>query len=194
MPKQHQFQGTASPKHPVLNTPAQMRRGATALLPAASGSPLIKVTPDLKVVKVWIDGATRVDYDMPIKHLPKVLVEAFRQLVRWQESNGLQLAPLTRSLRPPLKVRQKVGTPWYDLGAFWASGPHQKLQTEMRTVTEVDPETGRRFKAPVANRMVNGDDYLQQANGEISYRVGAYFTVREHLAELPVPRSRRSRQ
>jgi len=189
---------TASPKHPVLNTPAQMRRAAGLLLPASSGAPLVKSTPTLEVVKIWMDGTMSCEVEMiatpdsAAKFLPGFLLDAFSRLVRWKEAQGYQLAMWQPGLKPPKGEKYK----WAPMsgGRFWACGPFEALVFKMRQVPEVDPRTGRRKMVDVANRQTTGEDRLNETGGMVAYRVASYFTVRQHLAEVPVRKPQRRRQ
>ncbi len=189
---------TASPKHPVLNTPAQMRRGSTLLLPAVSGAPLVKSTPELGIQRVWLDGTMSCDVEMistpdrAAKYLPGFLLDAFSRLVRWKESQGYQLAFWEPGLKPPKGEKYK----WQPMsgGRFWACGPFEALVFKMRQVPHIDGVTGKRSMVDIANRQTTGEERLNETGGQVAYRVASYFTVRQHLAEVPVRKALRSRQ
>ena len=148
---------------PVLNTPGQLRRAALASGLASAGSPLIKVTPELEVRRVWIDGTHSADWDMPARHLPLFLRKAFDKLVAWKESEGYLLAP--KSNTPP----PKDGYDWkaYPGGRFWWAGPYEAIVINGKAI-----------------RNTTGEERLQETGGKIAYRVASYFYVREHLAEV----------
>jgi hypothetical protein len=189
----------ASPKHPVLNTPAQMRRASTLLLPAVSGAPLIKSTRDLAVTAVWMDGTASCDVDMiktPArvqKYLPGFLRKSFQTLVQWKESQGYVLAPYNPGQQPPRHAKRYN---WVAMegGRYWACGPFEALVIGGIKAREVDPRTGRSFDVEIARKHTVGDERLQETGGKVAYRVASFFTVRQHLAELPVRRDRHGKQ
>jgi len=160
---------------PVLNTPAQLRRVAGLLLPASVGAPLVRSTLNLGVRRVWVDGVYSIDYDMPDKFLAEKLLHAFSELVRWQESQGLLLAPFDRKALAPR--RSSNGLPWRRWkqdGRFWVSGPTQAL------VFQTIPTA----IGPAARRMTTGEENLRETGGKIAYRVASWFYQREYLAEV----------
>ena len=148
---------------PVLNTPSQLRRGATPSL-SSSGGVLIKSTPGLKVVRVWVDGMAHVYHDLPERLRPAFLLEAFGELLEWQEKKGLQWAPYEAKAKPPSPEG------WHRFGGIWWKGPLQSVWALPRGQA----------------RLVAGEDYLNQAGGKVGYRVGSYFLVREQIAEVLV--------
>lgn len=170
------------------NTPAQLRRGATTLLPASSGAPLVKSTPNLGVKPVWIDGSYSCDYDMPRKHLRRHLTTAFERLVGWKQMEGYQLIPFRKALRAP----RNDGHSWkpFDGGRFYWDGPFEALVIgRMLQVNEYN-DRGEIVKAEAARQMTTGEAHLHETGGKIAYRVGAWFVTKEHIAEVRVSNAR----
>lgn len=157
---------------PVLNSPAQLRRGAATLLPATADAPLIKVTPDLQLQRVWLDGSHSCDFDMPSTYRHDFLIKAFDKLVAWKESEGYALAPYRSALKAPDRSWRMIPG-----GRFWWKGPLEAI---------VLGKFLRTASGPAALRMTTGDAHLQETGGKVAYRVGSYFVVREHLAEVLV--------
>lgn len=186
----------ASPKHPVLNTPAQMRRASTLLLPAVSGAPLIKSTRDLAVTAVWLDGTASCDVDMiktmdrARKYLPGFLRQSFEALRAWKEASGYQLALFKPGQQPPPGAMLRYKWTPMEGGRYWACGPFEALVMGGIKTQEVDPRTGKVSTVEVARKHTVGDERLEETGGKIAYRVASFFTVRQHLAELPVRRAR----
>lgn len=161
--------------HGVVQSAKHLRKGNTPLLVPAGGATLIKTGPELKVVRVWLDGATSVDYDMPEKYLAEHLRKSFDALRLWKNAQeGHVLAPWDARARPP----DKSWHPFKGGGRFWWKGPLEALVfgTQVSTPADVGP----------AQRFTPGAAHLQATGGKVAYRVGSYFTVREHLAEVPV--------
>ena len=158
---------------PVLNTPGQMRRAATPLLVSASGAPLIMETPNLKLRLDWIEGSHSFQYDQQVTAAD--LIRAFNKLLAWQEAAGAQLAPYRQHAQPP-------DGSWHPIrgGRFWWKGPLEALVIGKFIKTAI---------GDAAPRKRTGDDHLQDTGGRIAFRVGSYFIVREHLAEIPVRKS-----
>src|ERR687895_2740631 len=96
---------------PVLQNPAQLRRGASSVSTPVTGSTLIKMTPTLDTVRVWVDGQHRLDYDMPLEYRDAFLTEAFIKLLDWQRKQGLDLAPWDKRLKPPTQS-EVYGPKW----------------------------------------------------------------------------------
>lgn len=141
------------------------------MLSASADAPLMKATPELKVVKVWVDGSHSADWDMPQHHLPRFLIEAFEKLVKWQELQGLQLAPWQPNQRAGTK-----GWKAFQGGRFWWQGPFEAHVFGDKLLN------GK----PAARRQTTGEQRLRETGGKISYRVASYFLTREHLAEVKV--------
>lgn len=158
---------------PVLNNPAQLRRAASPLLPSAAGVPLVKETPTLNLQRVWLDGSHSFQYDQEVTGAD--LIHAFNKLVAWKESEGYMLAPYRQAAVPPDNT-------WHPIrgGRFWWKGPLEALVIGKFIQTAI---------GPAAPRLTTGEEHLKETGGRIAFRVGTYFIVREHLAELPVRKS-----
>lgn len=156
----------------MLNTPAQLRRGAVSLLPSASGLPVIRSTPRLDTKLVWVDGSASCDWDMPISR--EWLTAQFAKMASWQEAGGKQLYPSQAGMRAG--GAQELG--WKRIserGKFWVAGPKQCLVFDMNE----HPTEGQ-----LANRMTEGEANLLQTGGKVAWMVGSWFLTREHLAEV----------
>lgn len=170
--------------HPLLNGKQKLREWAPPIVPAAPGVPLVKSTHQLEVRAVWMDGTHSTDWDMPQKHLAPLLKAAMRKLVNWKESEGFQFiqAP-PPTWRPPPEGRWRR----FPNAGFWWTGPEEAIVIG-KFVHRGDPGEsdfdGTAGPWPVAPERQVGAENLEATGGKVAYRVGGFWTVREHLVEV----------
>lgn len=120
---------------------------------------------------------------MPPKHLERFLRGAMEKLITWKETEGYQFL-----YHPPDYWRPPNG--WYRHGSnsFWWMGPVEAtvIGKYVYVGDEDEPDfTGRKGPWPSAPHRRVGEANLEQTGGKVAYRVGGFWTVREHLQEIP---------
>lgn len=163
---------------------AHLRRWARPIVPAAAGVPLIKSTHDLQLRLTWLDGSHSCDWDFDEKHLSKFLLAAILKLANWKQKEGYLFHNAPNSWTPPDNTWRR-----FPGKAFWWLGPVEAIV--LGGLISRGDEGERDFdgtKGPwlTAREMRSGEQHLNDTGGKIAYRVGAYFTVKQHLAEVAV--------
>lgn len=120
--------------------------------------------------RVWLDGSHSFQYDQRVTGHD--LVKAFDKLVAWKAKEGYSLAPYQTGARPPRGAWKPIPG-----GRFWWEGPLDALVIGKVLKTAI---------GDAAPRLTTGEEHLKETGGKIAFRVGSWFIVREHLAELPV--------
>ena len=167
-----------------MNDRAHLRRWAKPIVPAVAGVPLIKSTHDLQLRLTWLDGSHSCDWDFDEKHLAKFLLGAILKLANWKQKEGYLFHNAPESWMPPdLSWRR------FRSKSFWWKGPLEAIVIGKLIYRGDEGERdfdGSKGPWPTAIQKRSGEQHLNDTGGKIAYRVGAYFVVREHLAEIRV--------